>query len=159
MDCQFVTRRLNLADGESEDTAVYISVWLQCSLSALWDIVQPSEKSVSKNALTAILLYELSQLENLSATDQMRAASELSAAIQTIKIASKSDQSFFKNQVSFYKSVKDELSTSGSSNTRTTKFIVAGVMECICKSAEIDGLQDTLITSVKHWIRGSGRKI
>jgi hypothetical protein len=59
--------------------------------------VQPSEKSVSKNALTAILLYELSQLENLSATDQMRAASELSAAIQTIKIASKSDQSFFKN--------------------------------------------------------------
>ncbi len=120
--------------------------------------MQPSEKSVSKNALTAILLYELSQLENLSATDQMRAASELSAAIQTIKIASKSDQSFFKNQVSFYKSVKDELSTSGSSNTRITKFIVAGVMECICKSAEIDGLQDALITSVKHWIRGSGRK-
>jgi hypothetical protein len=125
----------------------------------LGEIVQPSEKSISKNALTAILLYELSQLENLSTTDQMLAASELSAAIQTIKMASKSDQSFYKNQTNFYKSVKDELSASGLSNTRSTKFIVAGIMECICKSSEIDGLQDVLVISVKNWIRMSATKI
>ena len=121
--------------------------------------MQRSEKSISKNALTAILLYELSQLENLSTTDQMLAASQLSAAIQTIKIASKSDQSFYKNQTNFYKSVKDELSASGLSNTRSTKFIVAGIMECICKSSEIDGLQDVLVISVKNWIRMSATKI
>jgi len=121
--------------------------------------MQPPDKSISKNALTAVLSYELMRLENLSMNEQMLAASELSTTIQTIKIGPKSDQDFFEHQAKFYKSVKSELIARGSFHARTTKSIVASIMECVCKAATIDGLQDVLITSVKNWIRGSATKI
>lgn len=114
---------------------------------------------MTKNALTAILSYELSRLDNLSTADQLLAAAELSAAIQTMKIASRTDGDFFKNQANYYTSLKREALSSGVTDTRQVKFIVAGTMECICKADAIDGLQDDLLVSVKTWIRSSADKI
>ena len=45
------------------------------------------EQTRTKNTLTAILLYEISRLEQLPIAMQIRIASELTAAFQTLRMS------------------------------------------------------------------------
>lgn len=121
--------------------------------------MKPADQSMKKNALTAILSYELSRLESLPTSDQILAAAELSAAIQMLKIGSKSDTAFSKNKMLYYSSIKKAAIASNYPNTREVDFIFACIMECICKSNDVESLHDVLIASVKAWIKNSASKI
>ena len=60
-----------------------------------------------KNALSATLLYELLRLELLTTATKVRIASELTVAIQTLRMSqAHADHAFYKNQAAHYSVIK-----------------------------------------------------
>lgn len=113
-----------------------------------------SEKNVTKNALTAIVLYELSRLDTLPFATQSLIASELTAAIQTLRMSrAYADNAFHESQASYYASLKREALDKRKQTPNHAGFAIASIMHCIHKAYEIEGLQNQLIFTTIEWAK------
>ena len=112
-----------------------------------------------KNTLSAILLYELSRLELLPTSTKVQIASELTVAIQTLRMSqAHADHAFYQNQAAHYSVIKRaELENKNQSESQL-RFSVASIMHCVCLGYEVDGLQNELIASALNWVRDSIKK-
>ena len=111
-------------------------------------------QTVARNALTAIMLYELSRLDSLPISTQAAIASELMANLQTLRMSSAyADESFHSSQASYYAAEKRRALDRRNQSTNQIGFAVASIMHCIFKSYEVEGFQNELINTTLNWIR------
>ena len=114
------------------------------------------EQSKTKNALTAIHSYELSRLEQLPLATVIAISSELTAAIQTLRISKEhADEPFHQNQAAYYSSLKRTTLESKNQVDHQIGYAIASIMHCIYKAYEVDGLQNELIATTFNWVRNS----
>jgi hypothetical protein len=114
------------------------------------------EQSKTKNALTAIHSYELSRLEQLPLATMIAISSELTAAIQTLRISKEhADEPFHQNQAAYYSSFKRTTLERRNHVDHQISYATASIMHCIYKAYEVDGLQNELITTTFNWVRNS----
>ena len=114
------------------------------------------EQSKTKNALTAIHSYELSRLEQLPLATVIAISSELTAAIQTLRISKEyADETFHQNQAAYYSSLKKTTLESKNQVDHQISYAIASIMHCIYKAYEVDGLQNELIATTFNWVRDS----
>jgi hypothetical protein len=114
------------------------------------------ERSSTKNALTAILLYELSRLEMLEPTTQVKIAASLLAAIQAMRMSSDhATDSFHQNQASFFAALKRDTLAKNNHSSYQVELATASIMYCIFKGHEIEGLQSDLIKTTLAWVKKS----
>lgn len=112
------------------------------------------EKNTARNALTAIILYELSRLDSLPLPTQFLIASELTAAIQTLRMSQAyADNTFHESQAGHYSLLKREALDKRNQSVNQVSFAIASIMHCIHKAYEIDGLQNELISTTIDWVR------
>lgn len=113
-----------------------------------------SEKTVTKNALTAIVLYELSRLDTLPPATQSLVASELTVAITTLRMSQQyADEAFHESQAAYYSAQKREVLEQRNQQDNQVSFAIASIMHCVHKAHAIDGLQNEIITSTIEWVR------
>ena len=118
-----------------------------------------TEQTRTKNVLSAILLYELSRLDQLPLTVKVMIASELTATIQTLRMSQvHADQEFHQNQAAYYSSVKRNTLEQKNFSESQVQFAIASIMHCIHKRYEVEGLQNELIASTITWVRESVAK-
>ncbi len=112
-----------------------------------------------KNALSAILSYELSRLELLTTATKVRIASELTVAIQTLRMSqAHADHAFNQNQAAHYSVIKRaELENKNQSESQI-RFSVASIMHCVHLAYEVDDFQNELIASALNWVRDNVMK-
>jgi len=114
------------------------------------------EQSKTKNALTAIHSYELSRLEQLPLATVIAISSELTAAIQTLRISKEyADETFHQNQAAYYSSLKRTTLESKNQVDHQIGYAIASIMHCIYKAYEVDNLQNELIATTFNWVRNS----
>ena len=114
------------------------------------------EQTRTKNALSAILLYELSRLDQLPLTVKVMIASELTATVQTLRMSQvHADQEFHKNQAAHFSEVKRNTLERKNQSESQVRFAIASIMHCIHKGNEVEGLQNELIASTMTWVRES----
>jgi hypothetical protein len=114
------------------------------------------EQSKTKNALTAIHSYELSRLEQLPIATVIAISSDLTAAIQTLRISKEyADETFHQNQAAYYSSLKRTTLESKNQVDHQIVYAIASIMHCIYKAYEVDNLQNELITTTLNWVRDS----
>ena len=114
------------------------------------------EQSKTKNALTAIHSYELSRLEQLPIATVIAISSDLTAAIQTLRISKEyADETFHQNQAAYYSSLKRTTLENKNQVDHQICYAIASIMHCIYKAYEVDGLQNELITTTLNWVRDS----
>jgi hypothetical protein len=108
----------------------------------------------TRNTLTAILLYELSRIEQLPIQTQMLIASDLTAKIQNLRMSkAQSEQDFHRDQAAYFSLVKRNTLEQKNQLESQVSFAVASIMHCIHKGFEVEGLLNELITSVIDWKR------
>lgn len=108
----------------------------------------------TRNTLSAILLYELSRLEQLSIQTQMLIASDLTVKIQNLRMSrAHPQQDFHRDQAAYFSLVKRNTLEQKNQSESQVGFAVASIMYCIHKSFEVEGLQNELIASVIDWKR------
>ena len=112
-----------------------------------------------KNTLSAILLYELSRLELLPTSTKVQIASELTVAIQTLRMSqAHADHAFYQNQAAHYSVIKRaELENKNQSESQI-RFSVASIMHCVHLAYEVDDFQNELIASALNWVRDNVMK-
>jgi len=114
------------------------------------------EQSKTKNALTAIHSYELSRLEQLPLATVIAISSELTVAIQTLRISKEhADEPFHQNQAAYYSSLKRTTLERRNHVDQQISYAIASIMHCIYKAYEVDGLQNELIATTFNWVRNS----
>jgi hypothetical protein len=114
------------------------------------------EQTRTRNTLTAILLYELSRLDQLPLTVTVMIASELTATIQTLRMSQvHADQGFHQNQAAHFSEVKRNTLERKNQSESQVRFAIASIMHCIHKGNEVEGLQNELIASTMTWVRES----
>ena len=114
------------------------------------------EQTRTKNTLTAILLYEISRLEQLPIAMQIRISSELTAAFQTLRMSqAHTDQAVNQNQAAYFSAVKRDMLEQKNQSDNQVSFAIASIMHCIHKGNEVEGLQNELIASTMTWVRES----
>ncbi len=114
------------------------------------------EQTRTRNTLTAILLYELSRLDQLPLTVTVMIASELTATIQTLRMSQvHADQGFHQNQAAHFSEVKRNTLERKNQSESQVRFAIASIMHCIHKGYEVDGLQNELIAATMTWVRES----
>lgn len=112
------------------------------------------EQTRTKNTLTAILLYEISRLEQLPIAMQIRIASELTAAFQTLSMSqAHTDQAVNQNQAAYFSAVKRDMLEQKNQSDNQVRFAIASIMHCVHKGYEVEGLQNELIRSTINWVR------
>ena len=112
------------------------------------------EQTRIKNTLTAILLYEISRLEQLPIAMQIRIASELTAAFQTLRMSqAHTDQAVNQNQAAYFSAVKRDMLEQKNQSDNQVRFAIASIMHCVHKGYEVEGLQNELIGSTINWVR------
>jgi hypothetical protein len=112
------------------------------------------EQTRTKNTLTAILLYEISRLEQLPIAMQIRIASELTAAFQTLRMSqAHTDQAVNQNQAAYFSAVKRDMLEQKNQSDNQVRFAIASIMHCVHKGYEVEGLQNELIGSTINWVR------
>ncbi len=112
------------------------------------------EQTRTKNTLTAILLYEISRLEQLPIAMQIRIASELTAAFQTLRMSqAHTDQAVNQNQAAYFSAVKRDMLEQKNQSDNQVRFAIASIMHCVHKGYEVEGLQNELIRSTINWVR------
>ncbi len=114
------------------------------------------EQSKTKNALTAIHSYELSRLEQLPLATVIAISSELTAAIQTLRISKEyADETFYQNQAAYYSNLQITTLERTNQVDSQVRYAIASIMHCIYKAYEVDGLQNELIATTFNWVRNS----
>jgi hypothetical protein len=114
------------------------------------------EQSKTKNALTAIHSYELSRLEQLPLATVIAISSELTVAIQTLRISKEhADEPFHQNQAAYYSSLKRTTLERRNHVDHQISYAIASIMHCIYKAYEVDNLQNELIATTFNWVRNS----
>jgi hypothetical protein len=109
-----------------------------------------------KNTLSAILLYELSRLELLPTSTKVQIASQLTVAIQTLRMSqAHADHAFNQNQAAHYSEIKRAELVNKSQSESQIRFSVASIMHCVCLGYDVDGLQNELIASALNWTKDS----
>ena len=117
------------------------------------------EQTRTRNTLSAILLYELSRLDQLPLTVKVMIASELTATIQTLRMSQvHADQGFHQNQAAHFSEVKRNTLERKNQSESQVRFAIASIMHCIHKGYEVEGLQNELIASTITWVRESVAK-
>ena len=112
------------------------------------------EQTRTKNTLTAILLYEISRLEQLPIAMQIRISSELTAAFQTLRMSqAHTDQAVNQNQAAYFSAVKRDMLEQKNQSDNQVRFAIASIMHCVHKGYEVEGLQNELIRSTINWVR------
>ena len=112
------------------------------------------EQTRTKNTLTAILLYEISRLEQLPIAMQIRISSELTAAFQTLRMSqAHTDQAVNQNQAAYFSAVKRDMLEQKNQSDNQVRFAIASIMHCVHKGYEVEGLQNELIGSTINWVR------
>lgn len=112
------------------------------------------EQTRIKNTLTAILLYEISRLEQLPIAMQIRISSELTAAFQTLRMSqAHTDQAVNQNQAAYFSAVKRDMLEQKNQSDNQVRFAIASIMHCVHKGYEVEGLQNELIRSTINWVR------
>jgi hypothetical protein len=112
------------------------------------------EQTRTKNTLSAILLYEISRLEQLPIAMQIRIASELTAAFQNLHMSqSHADQAVNQNQAAYFSAVKRDMLEQKNQSDNQVRFAIASIMHCVHKGYEVEGLQNELIRSTINWVR------
>ena len=112
------------------------------------------EQTRTKNTLTAILLYEISRLEQLPIAKQIRISSELTAAFQTLRMSqAHTDQAVNQNQAAYFSAVKRDMLEQKNQSDNQVRFAIASIMHCVHKGYEVEGLQNELIRSTINWVR------
>ena len=112
------------------------------------------EQTRIKNTLTAILLYEISRLEQLPIAMQIRISSELTAAFQTLRMSqAHTDQAVNQNQAAYFSAVKRDMLEQKNQSDNQVRFAIASIMHCFHKGYEVEGLQNELIGSTINWVR------
>ena len=112
------------------------------------------EQTRIKNTLTAILLYEISRLEQLPIAMQIRIASELTASFQTLRMSqAHTDQAVNQNQAAYFSAVKRDMLEQKNQSDNQVRFAIASIMHCVHKGYEVEGLQNELIRSTINWVR------
>ena len=112
------------------------------------------EHTRKRNTLSAILLYELSRLDQLPMATQILIVAELTAAIQTLRMSqAHTDQDFHQNQATHFSLIKRNTLEQKNQSESQVRFAIASIMHCIHKGYEVDGLQNELIVSVMSWVR------
>lgn len=107
-----------------------------------------------KNTLSAILLYELSRLELLPTPTKIQIVSELTVAIQTLRMAqAHAGYSFNQNQAQRCSATKRAEQEKKNHSESQIRFSVASIMHCVYLGYEVDGLQNELIATVLNWVR------
>jgi hypothetical protein len=107
-----------------------------------------------KNTLSAILLYELSRLELLPTAAKLQIVSELTVAIQTLRMSqTHADHAFNQNQAQHYAAVKRADLENKKQSESQIRFSVASIMHCVYLAYEVDGFQNELIATVLNWVR------
>ena len=118
------------------------------------------EQTRTKNTLSAILLYEISRLEQLPIAMQIRIASELTAAFQNLHMSqSHADQAVNQNQAAYFSAVKRDMLEQKNQSDNQVRFAIASIMHCVHKGYEVEGLQNELIASTMIWVRESVAKM
>ena len=118
-----------------------------------------TEQTRTKNVLSAILLYELSRLDQLPLAAKVMIASEFTATIKTLRMSqAHADQGFHQNQAAYYSSVKRNTLEQKNQSESQVQFAIASIMHCVHKGYEVDGLQNELIASTIDWVRESVAK-
>ncbi len=111
-------------------------------------------KQEQKSSVNAVFLYELSRLEQLPISVAVKVASELTVAIQTLRISKEyADLAFHQNQANHYAILKRDMLGKLGSQENQVRFAVASIMCCIFKAYEYDGLQNELIASTLSWVK------
>ena len=107
-----------------------------------------------KNTLSAILLYELSRFELLPTSMKVQIASELTVAIQTLRMSqAHADHAFNQNQAAHYSDIKRaELENKNQSESQI-RFSVASIMHCVYLGYEVNDFQNELIATAMNWVR------
>jgi len=114
------------------------------------------EQSKTKNALTAIHSYELSRLEQLPIATVIAISSDLTAAIQTLRISKEyADETFHQNQAAYYSSLKRTTLENKNQVDHQIGYAIATIMHCIYKAYEVDGLQNELVAITLNWVRNN----
>jgi hypothetical protein len=109
-----------------------------------------------KNTLSAILLYELSRLELLPTSTKVQIASQVTVAIQTLRMSqAHADHAFNQNQAAHYSEIKRAELVNKSQSESQIRFSVASIMHCVCLGYDVDGLQNELIASALNWTKDS----
>jgi hypothetical protein len=117
------------------------------------------EQTRTRNTLSAILLYELSRLDQLPLTVKVMIASELTATIQTLRMSQvHADQGFHQNQAAHFSEVKRNTLERKNQSESQVQFAIASIMHCIHKGYEVEGLKNELIASTITWVRESVAK-
>ena len=112
------------------------------------------EQTRTKNTLSAILLYEISRLEQLPIAMQIRIASELTAAFQNLHMSqSHADQAVNQNQAAYFSALKRDMLEQKNQSDNQVRFAIASIMHCVHKGYEVEGLQNELIRSTINWVR------
>ena len=112
------------------------------------------EQTRTKNTLTAILLYEISRLEQLPIAMQIRISSELTAAFQTLRMSqAHTDQAVNQNQAAYFSAVKRDMLEQKNQSDNQVRSAIASIMQCVHKGYEVEGLQNELIRSTINWVR------
>lgn len=113
-----------------------------------------SEKNVTKNALTAIVLYELARLEALPLATQSLVASELTVAITTLRMSQQhADAAFHESQAAYYSAQKRDALDKRNQSANQVSFAIASIMHCVHKAYSVDGLQNEIIASAIEWVK------
>jgi hypothetical protein len=120
------------------------------------NLMPPLQKIKKINSLSAIHSYELSRLEQLPLATVIAIASELTAALQTLRISKEnSDKISHQNQAAYYLNLKMISLERKNQVGKQVSYGIASIMHCIYKADEIDGLQNNLITTTLNWVRDS----
>ena len=118
--------------------------------------MQSLEQTKTKSSLTAIHSYELSRLELLPLATIIAISSELTAAIQTLRISKQhADETFHRNQAAYYSTLKKTTLERKNQVDSQVRYAIASIMHCIYKAYEVDGLQNELIATTFNWVRDS----
>ncbi len=117
-------------------------------------------KQEQRNSLNAVFLYELSRIEQLPIDIAVKVASELTVAIQTLRISKEyADLAFHQNQATHYAILKRDMLGKLSSQENQVRFASASIMHCIYKAFEFDGLQNEFIALTLNWVQISVAKV
>ena len=117
-------------------------------------------KQEQKSSVNAVFLYELSRLEQLPISVAVKVASELTVAIQTLRISKAyADLAFHQNLATHYAILKRDMLGKLSSHENQVRFASASIMHCIYKAFEFDGLQNEFIALILNWVRISIAKM
>ena len=117
-------------------------------------------KQANRNTLSAILMYELSRLEALPMAARVQIATELTAAIQALRISqANTNGDSYQDQAAHYSGVKRATFQQKNQSENQVRFAIASVMYCRHEAYVIDGLQNELIVSTLNWVRDSITKV